>query len=232
MIDRRPYQSLGGGHHGWLITRHHFSFADYQEDERDSWGALRAWNDNEIAPGAGFPAHPHADVDIITYIRHGAITHDDSLGNCARMEAGYVQILSAGSGIRHSEYNLGNVPAHLFQIWLRPERIGGCPAWSARPFPSANEAGQFVALASGSRDDSDAAPLRSDARVLGLTLKAGQRVEYSLAPHRHLYLVPAAGALRVNGIWVGERDGVAIADEERLVLEAEEDCEIVMVDAP
>jgi hypothetical protein len=232
MIEMRPYRSLGGGHHGWLKTRHHFSFADYQEDERDSWGALSAWNDNEIAPGAGFPAHPHADVDIITYVRRGAIVHDDNLGNCARMEAGYVQILSAGSGIRHSEYNLENVPAHLFQIWLRPDQSGGCPEWSARAFSKSDEAGQFIALASGLRADSEAAPIRSGARVLGLTLKAGQRIEYWPERHRHLYLVPAAGSIRVNGVWAGERDGIAVSDEERLILEAEEDCEIVMVDAP
>ncbi len=232
MIDIRPYRGLGGAHHGWLNTRHHFSFADYQEDERDSWGSLCVWNDNEIAPGGGFPTHPHADVDVITYIRQGAITHDDSLGNRARMEAGSVQVLSAGSGIRRSEYNLDAVPAHVFQLWLRPDRTGGSPEWSVRRFPKARDAGQFVTLASGLRNDGGAAPIRSGARVLGLNLAAGQRIQYRPDPQRYLYLVPARGRLRVNGLPAGERDGVAVADEERLDLEAAGDCEILLVDAP
>lgn len=230
MIEMRPYRSLGGGHHGWLNTRHHFSFADYQEDDRESWGALSAWNDSEIAPGAGFPAHPHSDVDIITYIRRGAIMHDDTLGNCARMEAGCVQVLSAGSGIRHSEYNLESEPAHLFQIWLRPDRSGGDPAWSARNFPGGDEAGQFVALASGLQEDSEAAPIRSGARVLGLRLRPGQTVEYWPEPRRYLYLVPTAGCLRVNGMPVGTRDGVAVTSEERLCLGTDAGCDVLIVD--
>jgi quercetin 2,3-dioxygenase len=232
MIDVRPYRGLGGGHHGWLNTRHHFSFADYQEDERENWGSLCVWNDNEIAPGSGFPTQPHADVDIITYIRQGAITHDDSLGNRARMEAGHVQVLSAGSGIRRSEYNLDDVPAHLFQLWLRPDRTGGSPKWSVRPFPKAPEAGHFVTLASGLRDDREAAPIRSGARVLGLRLAAGQRTQYWPDRQRYLYLVPARGRLRVNGLPAGERDGVAVAGEELLELEATGDCEILLVDTP
>jgi redox-sensitive bicupin YhaK (pirin superfamily) len=232
MIDKRPYRSLGGGHHGWLKTRHHFSFADYEEKERDCWGALRVWNDNEIAPGAGFPAHPHTDIDIITYVRQGAIIHDDNLGNCARMEAGSVQVLSAGSGIRHSEYNADGVPAHLFQIWIKPEQSGGPPEWTDRHFPKTDQAGQFVVLASGLQQDREAAPLRSGARVLGITLTSGQRVDYCPDQNRHLYLVPASGTVLINGVRVAERDGIAIADEECVTLEAVNDCEIVMVDAP
>lgn len=232
MIDMRPYRTLGGGHHGWLKTRHHFSFADYEEEGRDSWGALSVWNDNEIAPGSGFPAHPHANIDIITYVRQGAIIHDDNLGNCARMDAGSVQVLSAGSGIRHSEYNADGVPAHLFQIWIKPEQSGGRPEWAGRRFPSTEQAGQFVVLASGFEQDQGAAPLRSGARVLGISLKSGQSVEYWPEKHRHLYLVPARGTVLINGIHAAARDGVAVADEERLSLKALEDCDIVMVDAP
>ncbi|MCB8879081.1 pirin family protein [Acidisoma cellulosilytica] len=232
MIDMRPYKTLGGGHHGWLKTRHHFSFADYQEEERDCWGALSVWNDNEIAPGAGFPAHPHANIDIITFVRQGAIIHDDSLGNSARMEAGSVQVLSAGSGIRHSEYNADGVPAHLFQIWIKPEQSGGQPEWTGRRFPKSDRAGEFVILASGFQQDQEAAPLRSGARVLGLTLTSGQRIEYRPDRNRHLYLVPASGKVLINGIYAAERDGIAVADEDSLVFEALDDCEIVMVDAP
>jgi redox-sensitive bicupin YhaK (pirin superfamily) len=232
MIEIRPYKSLGGGNHGWLNTRHHFSFADYQDEERMNWGALRVWNDDEIASGAGFPAHPHANMEIITYVRQGAITHGDSLGNKGRTEAGDVQVMSAGSGIRHAEYNLEPDPTRIFQIWIIPNTRGGAPEWGAKAFPKCDRAGKFVVLASGIAGDTDALPIRSDSRVIGVTLQAGQTAEYRLGTDRHLYLVPATGLVEVNGARVRARDGVAVSEEERLSLMAIEDSEIVMVDAP
>ncbi len=124
MIDLRPFQSLGGANHGWLDAKHHFSFAEYHDPNRMGWGALRVWNDDTIAPGTGFPPHPHADMEIITYIRKGAITHRDHLGNIGRTEAGDVQVMSAGTGITHSEYNLEQEPTQIFQIWIRPSSRG------------------------------------------------------------------------------------------------------------
>jgi quercetin 2,3-dioxygenase len=229
MIELRPYESLGGARHGWLDTRHHFSFADYRDPERVQWGRLRVWNDDAIAPGTGFDPHPHKDMEIITYVREGAITHQDSLGNIGRTEAGDVQVMSAGTGIRHAEYNREAVPTRLFQIWIIPDGKGGTPSWGAKPFPKADRAGHFVTLASGIAGDSDALPIRTSARVLGATLKAGQQAEYRLAG-RHAYLVPASGKVEVNGIAAATGDGIAIENESVLHVTATEDAELVLVD--
>ncbi len=232
MIELRPFAALGGADHGWLKARHHFSFARYHDAERMGWGALRVWNDDEIAPKSGFPAHPHADMEIITYVREGAITHEDDLGNKGRTEAGDVQVMSAGSGIRHAEYNLEPQTTKIFQIWIEPTSQGGKPAWAAKPFPRGDRSGRFVTLASGFGDDDDALPIRTDARVLGASLKAGASVDYALAPGRNAYLVTASGAVEVNGVKLAARDGAAIKDEASLKVKALEDAEIILVDAP
>jgi redox-sensitive bicupin YhaK (pirin superfamily) len=165
MIEIRPFASLGAANHGWLNAHHHFSFADYQDPTRASWGALRVWNDDEIQPGSGFPPHPHANMEIITYVRQGAITHKDSLGNHGRTEAGDVQVMSAGSGIRHAEWNEEDGVTTLFQIWIVPETAGGTPSWGAKPFPKSDRDGKFVPLASGIQGDRDTLPIRANARV-------------------------------------------------------------------
>ena len=231
MIERRPFNSLGGANHGWLNAKHHFSFADYYEPGRMGWGALRVWNDDTIAPNTGFPAHPHADMEIVTYVREGAITHQDNQGNKGRTEAGDVQVMSAGSGIRHSEYNLEPDQTRIFQIWIVPNRRGGAPSWGAKPFPKGDRSGRFVTLASGFEDDTDALPIRTDARVLGATLKAGETAEYTLGKNRHGYLVPAKGTVEVNGVRLEARDGAAIQDESVVRVTAVEDAELVFVDA-
>lgn len=172
MIERRQLNSLGGGDYGWLKTQHHFSFADYYDPQRMGWGGLRVWNDDEIAPNSGFPPHPHANMEIVTYVRQGAITHQDSLGNIGRTEAGDVQVMSAGSGIRHAEYNLESETTKIFQIWIEPARGGGQPTWGSRPFPKADRSGRFVTLASG-RGEDGALPIRADGRVLGAGRERG-----------------------------------------------------------
>jgi redox-sensitive bicupin YhaK (pirin superfamily) len=192
---------------------------------------LRVWNDDEIAPHTGFPPHPHADMEIITYVREGAITHEDSLGNKGRTEAGDVQVMSAGSGVRHAEYNREPVPTTLFQIWIEPSGSGGEPSWGARPFPKTGRSGRFVPLASGFENDADALPIRAKARVLGATIKAGEIAEYAFGRDRHGYLVPAKGSVDVNGVRIGARDGAAITGESVLKVKALEDAEIVLVDA-
>ena len=233
MIELRPYEALGGGDHGWLDTKHHFSFADYHDPQRIHWGSLRVWNDDTIQPGTGFPLHPHRDMEIITYVREGAITHQDNLGNKGRTEAGDVQVMSAGTGIRHSEYNLEDSVTRIFQIWIVPdrERDGEAPSWGARPFPKDNRAGAWAVLASGAEGDGDALPIRTDARVLGATLKAGETLTYAIAPTRHAYLVPATGSVRVGDVEAKARDGVAITGIETITITANEDSELVLVDA-
>lgn len=229
MIERRPFASLGAADHGWLKARHHFSFADYVDRERMGWGDLRVWNDDEIAAEAGFPTHPHSDMEIITYVREGAITHEDSLGNVGRTQAGDVQVMSAGSGVRHSEYNQEAGVTRIFQIWIRPTMRGGAPSWDAKPFPKGERSGRFVTLASGFGEP-EALPIRAAARVLGATIAAGERLDHALAPGRRAYLALAAGAVEIDGVRVHARDGVAIADVETIRIVGIEDAEVVLVD--
>ena len=231
MIERRPFESLGGANHGWLDAKHHFSFAGYNDARRMGWGALRVWNDDTLAPQTGFPPHSHGDMEIITYVREGAITHRDNLGNTGRTEAGDVQVMSAGSGITHSEYNLELETTRIFQIWIIPDQRGRPPSWGAKPFPAGDRSGKFVALASGFAQDTDALPLRTKARVLGATLKAGESTEYALGEDRYGYLVPSRGSVEINGIALHTRDGAAIHREPVLRISALEDTDLVLVDA-
>ncbi|BEV00445.1 pirin family protein [Novosphingobium olei] len=231
MIELRPFDSLGGENHGWLDAKHHFSFAGYHDPARVHWGNLRVWNDDTIAPKTGFPPHPHRDMEIVTYVREGAITHQDNLGNQGRTEAGDVQVMSAGTGIRHSEYNMEDVITKIFQIWIIPTRQGEQPSWGSRPFPKGDRTGQFVTLASGYEGDGDALPIRTDARVVAASLKAGDTAEYPLGAARKGYLVPATGKVRIDEVTVNARDGAAISDLEVLRVTALEDSEIVLVDA-
>jgi quercetin 2,3-dioxygenase len=231
MIERRPFNELTGEDLGWLKAKHHFSFAARGDHSPKGWGSLRAWNDDEIAPNEGFPLHAHANMEIITYVREGAVTHRDNLGNEGRTEAGDVQVMSAGTGIRHAEYNLEQEPTLIFQIWITPNSDGGSPAWGSQPFPKADRSGRLVTLASGFESDNDALPIRARARVVGATLRAGESVEYALGERRHGYLVPASGAVEVNGVRIDARDGAAIKDVAVVRITAMEDAELVMVDA-
>jgi redox-sensitive bicupin YhaK (pirin superfamily) len=232
MIDVRAFDTLGGANHGWLNAHHHFSFASYHDPKRMGWGRLRVWNDDEVAPGTGFDPHPHRDMEIVTYVRKGAITHQDNLGNKGRTAAGDVQIMSAGSGIVHAEYNLEPETTTLFQIWILTDQRGAEPRWGAKQFPKeAREAG-FEVLAGGRPGDAEkgALPLYADAAVLAATLKAGQTLRQPIAPGRAAYLVPATGAVTVNGVALNARDGAAIRDEQVLEITAEQDAELVLVE--
>jgi redox-sensitive bicupin YhaK (pirin superfamily) len=229
MIYIRPFASLGHANHGWLDARHHFSFANYYEPSRMGWGRIRVWNDDRIAGKSGFPPHPHRDMEIITYVRSGAITHQDSLGNKGRTGAGDVQVMSAGTGVVHSEYNLENEDTTLFQIWIESDRPSAPPSWGAMPFPREAREGALQLLASGDKDDG-ALTINADARIFGATLKGGGEIRIEADPARHLYLVPSA-PVRINGIAAGARDGVAIAGEGSLLIEGDADAELVLVDA-
>lgn len=231
MIDIRKFDSLGHADHGWLDARHHFSFADYHDPARMGWGAIRVWNDDRIAAKSGFPPHPHRDMEIVTYVRSGAITHQDSMGNKGRTAAGDVQVMSAGTGVQHAEYNLEDEQTTLFQIWVQTDRPGAQPDWGAAKFPRADRSGRFVTLASGYDADAEALKINAAARVMGATLAAGETAELSLDPSRHAYLVATRGPILVNGARADPRDGVAITGEDKVTITALEDAEIVLVDA-
>lgn len=231
MIERRPHAELGHARHGWLNARHHFSFAEYHDAQRMRWGRLRVWNDDSIAPHSGFEPHGHRDMEIITYVRQGAITHEDSLGNRGRTVAGDVQVMSAGSGIVHSEYNLEDEKTRIFQIWIHPQQTGLPPTWGTRRFPSGERAGAFVTLASGLPGDDEALPIRAEARLAAATLEQGQSADYQIAEGRRVYLVPASGQIEVNGVTVSAGDGVAVRDEARLTVRALENSEVVLVES-
>jgi redox-sensitive bicupin YhaK (pirin superfamily) len=230
MIEVRPYTDLGAADFGWLNARHHFSFGQYYEPTRMGWGTLRVWNDDEIAAHSGFPTHPHRDMEIITYVRQGAITHKDSLGNQGRTEAGDVQVMSAGTGIAHSEYNLEDSTTKIFQIWIEPNQSGLPPSWGSKPFPRGERAGTFITLASGFAEDQDALAIRTPARMAAATLQAGQSTEYPLSVARKAYLVAASGSIEVNGVSAQARDGVAVSDVQVIRVTAIEDSEVILVD--
>ncbi|MBN8874879.1 MAG: pirin family protein [Rhodospirillales bacterium] len=229
MIDLRPFATLGGYQNGWLSARHHFSFGAYREAARMGFGRLLVWNDDEVAPGQGFDPHPHRDMEIVTYVRQGAITHRDSLGNEGRTEAGDVQVMHAGSGIVHAEYNLEHEPTRLFQIWIQPDRAGVAPGWATRRFPRCTG---LNVLASGRVDDavSGALPLHADAQLRVGVLRAGESARLTLGTGRGLYLVPATGAVTVNGVAVGLRDGAAISDEPEVAIMATKEADLVAVE--
>ena len=231
MIEVRPFASLGKARHGWLDSSYHFSFSDYHDPARLHWGRLRVWNDDWIAAQSGFPPHPHKDMEIVTYVRSGAISHRDSLGNEGRTAAGDVQVMSAGTGIAHAEFNLEDEATTLFQIWILPDRKGEQPDWGQRVFPRGERGGRWITLASGRADADDGAlPLRSDARVLGASLNAGDTLDLPLDPARHQYCVAVGGGVLANGKQAGERDGIAITGETNLSITANGDCELVLVD--
>ncbi|HEY5072416.1 MAG TPA: pirin family protein [Caulobacteraceae bacterium] len=230
MIERRPAGGLGRFRNDWLNARYHFSFANWHDPARMGWGELLVWNDDEIAPKSGFPPHGHADMEIITYVRKGAITHEDSLGNRGRTAAGDVQVMSAGTGIRHAEMNAEDETTSLFQIWIQPRSRGEAPSWGARTFPTGERAGAFVTLASGDPSDGEALPIRADAKVLGASLRAGEETRYDLDPRRHAYLATAAGEVEVNGVRLETRDGAAILGEASLTVRALSNAEVVLVD--
>jgi len=233
-VEVRPFASLGGFRNEWLNARHHFSFGQYHDPARMGVGRLRVWNDDEIAPGTGFDAHPHRDMEIITFVRDGAISHRDNLGNQGRTEAGDVQVMSAGRGIVHAEYNLESEPTRIFQIWIEPDRRGVAPSWGARAFPKADGGAGFTVLASGRPTDrigdGGALAIQADAAVAAATIPSGQRAVWDLAPGRNAYLVAARGTILVNGVAAATRDGVAVTVPGPIEVTGDAEAEVVLVD--
>ncbi len=232
MIDVRPFAQLGRFDNDWLAARYHFSFAGYHDPARSGVGPLLVWNDDTIQPETGFDLHGHRDMEIITYVRRGAISHKDHLGNQGRTEAGDVQVMSAGTGIQHAEYNLEPEATQIFQIWIQPSATGLAPAWATRRFPKTERRAGLAVLASGRPDDRDALPIHQDAAILGAALAAGQSVSHELGAGRQAYLVAATGRIEVNGVSAAARDGITVTGEDRITISALEESEVLLADLP
>ncbi len=230
MLERIPFDSLGHADFGWLDARHYFSFGRYTDRSRMGLGALRVWNDDRIAPGKGFDLHPHRDMEIVTYVREGAISHEDSLGNAGRTEAGDIQVMSAGDGIVHGEFNRETVATKLFQIWFIPRTNGGKPWWKTRAFPERQPGAGFTALASGFEADqaAGAIAINSDSALHAGRFNAGDTAEVELSAEESAYLVVAKGGVAVNGLALGERDGLKVTGPERLAIEADAASEVLL----
>ena len=231
-LELRPFDSLGAANFGWLDAKHHFSFGHYYDPKRMHVGPLRVWNDDMIAPGTGFDPHPHRDMEIITYVREGAITHKDNLGNKGRTEAGDIQVMSAGTGIVHSEFNEEDVTTKIFQIWIIPRSQGGKPRWETKSFPRGDQAGTLHPLASGRPGITGVAPIDQDATLFAGTLPKGTVIDQILGRNRSAYLVPAKGRVKIDGTEIKNRDGVIIRDAKSVKIEALEDAEVILVDVP
>jgi len=227
-----PYENLGHANFGWLDARHHFSFGRYYNPERMGFGALRVINDDRISAGAGFDMHQHKDMEIITFVREGAITHRDSRGNEGRTEAGSVQVMSAGTGIYHSEYNMESVDTTLFQIWIMPNENGVTPRWDMATFSNRAANDTLPLLVSGRKEDEGRGALfiHQDAAIYGGTMKAGQSITQ---PLKELgYLVVSQGEIEVDGTKLGKGTGVEITDAKSVTIKAGTDAEVILIDTP
>jgi len=231
MLAHRRWESLDRADRDWLRARYHFSVDAAGNPAHRALGSLIVWNDDEIAVGGGFPLHGHRDMEIVTYVRQGVLGHRDTLGSEGTIRAGDVQVMSAGRGIRHAEFNKGAEPLKVYQIWMRPRESGGEPRWGTKSFPKRGRSGQFAVLASGYGEDGDALSIRANARLLGATLKAGEQLRQPLHALPHAYLVVASGRIQINGEPMGPLDGVAISDATAIDLSAFEDSELVLVEA-
>lgn len=228
MFTHYPYENLGHANHGWLDARHHFSFASYYNQDRIGFGALRVINDDIIKAGAGFDTHAHKDMEIITFVREGAITHRDSKGNVGRTEAGDVQVMSAGTGVFHSEFNLESEDTNIFQIWIEPNETGVEPQWESHSFPDqANQDKLTLMVASGG-----SAPLsiHQDAFIYAGNLSQGttltQKIKYQA------YVVVSEGSLNIGNHELNKGDGLEIEGLSEVKLTAISDTKLLLIDVP
>jgi redox-sensitive bicupin YhaK (pirin superfamily) len=230
MMKTRKAQERGHANHGWLDTYHTFSFADYFDPAQMGFRALRVINEDRVAPGMGFGMHGHRDMEIITYVLEGALEHKDSMGNGEVLRPGEFQRMSAGTGIRHSEFNpSGTEPVHLYQIWLLPDRAGVRPSYEQKAFPEEEKRGRLRLVASPDGADGSLR-IHQDARVYLSTLHPGESVSHDLYPGRHAWLQVLRGKVSVNGTALDTSDGLAVSDESRLSIVGEQAAEIMLFD--
>ena len=228
MLQLKSLGEIASADAGWLRARHHFAIGPYGNAAHKPVGNLIVLNNDEIAPHTGFELHHHANVEIVSYIHEGTLTHRDDQGNVGTVRAGDVQVMSAGTGISHSERNEHGSPVRMFQIWLTPNVSGGAPTWGHRPFPKADRSGSILPLASG-RNAKGALPIRADAEVSGAMLLAGTDTTYTFNSGAAGYLVPATGAVEVNSVLLQAREGLVIKNETVILIRAIQDSELVLV---
>lgn len=231
MIQHRPFAKLRTADHGWVKSRFHFVPAALGGNADDSYGPLIAWNDDQIAPRSGFPQHLHKNVEIVTFVLGGVLTHSDTLGNVGTAGAGELHAMSAGTGLFHTETNNGDEPVHLFQIWLQTRTLGIKPRWGMTRLSKACSKGGFEVLASGSEGDenADALAINVDARILGARMEQGETIHQTLVRGQG-YLIPTRAAITVNNIKVGPRDGGLVEGEIALEIRATERTEVLFVE--
>ena len=230
MIDVRRSAERGGGDYGWLKTRHTFSFDQYRDPNFMGFRSLRVINEDWVAPGQGFPMHPHRDMEIITYLLEGALQHNDSMGNGSVIRPGDGQRMSAGTGVRHSEANPSHTEAaHLLQIWIRPDRAGHHPSYEQKEFPEAEKRGKFRLIASPDGENGSVT-IHQDAKLYVSLLSPGQEVTHALPKDRYGWLQVAKGTVVLNGRALNQGDGAALSDERTVSLKATEEAEVLLFD--
>lgn len=232
MITVYPVETLGGADLGWLRTKHHFSFADYYNPSRVEFGKLRVINDDFIKAGSGFDMHQHRDMEIITFVRSGAITHRDSRGNHGRTEAGNVQVMSAGSGIFHSEFNMESEDTTIFQIWIHPNKKSVEPRWGMAEFSNRIADKELPLLVSGRKEDEGKGALfiHQDAAIFGGQIKAGTEITQPIK--YQAYLLVSSGEIEILGEPLRKGDGIEVVDRESVTIKALSDAEVIMIDVP
>ena len=230
MIHIRRSDERGGGNFGWLNTRHTFSFDTYHDPKFMGFRSLRVINEDVVAAGEGFPAHPHRDMEIITYVLEGALGHKDSLGTGSVIRPGDGQRMSAGRGIRHSEMNASDTdPVHLLQIWILPDRGGIQPSYEQKSFPIEEKQGKLRVIASPNGENGSVT-IHQDAKLYVSLLASGQKVTHVLQPGRYAWLQVAKGTVELNGKLLQQGDGAAASEEQKLTIEGKQDAEVLLFD--
>jgi redox-sensitive bicupin YhaK (pirin superfamily) len=222
---------MGRGIHGWLDSHFHFSFAEYYNPENINFGVLRVWNDDIVLPGTGFGTHPHENMEIISYVLEGELSHADSMGNEQTLSRGQVQYMSAGTGVTHSEYNHGNVPLRFFQIWIFADKRGYPPNYGDYRFNWDDRIDKWLSIATSFDNNNSAVPVKihQDINAYAAYITAGKSLPFEVAAGRQAYLVLAEGKARVNGIGLTARDALEIVEED-VVVEALEDAHVVVIE--
>jgi quercetin 2,3-dioxygenase len=230
MITVRRSNERGGGDHGWLNTKHSFSFSDYWDPRWMGFRSLRVINEDYVAPASGFPTHPHNDMEIITYVLEGKLEHKDSLGTGSVILPGDGQRMTAGRGIRHSEYNPSKTKqVHLYQIWILPEKKSLEPSYEQKSFPAEEKQGKLRLIASPDAKDGSV-KINQDARLFVTLLKPGEEVAHTFGRGRHGWLQVAKGGVELNGQKLDQGDGAAISDEQKLTIKGAKDSEVLLFD--